>query len=89
MSMTISFNELRRIKNSLPPGSTHRIADELNIPVDTVRNYFGGHNYDFGQSIGVHLEPGSDGGIVVLDDPRILEKALLILSEVRELESLK
>ena len=38
----ISFNELRRIKNSLPPGSTHKIAEELNIDVDTVRNYFGG-----------------------------------------------
>ena len=26
---TITFNELRKIKDSLPSGSMHRIADEL------------------------------------------------------------
>ena len=41
---TITFNELRKIKDSLPSGSMHRIADELNLNVDTVRNFFGGHN---------------------------------------------
>ena len=44
MTKTITFNELRRLKDSLPDGSTHRIADELGISVETVRNYFGGHN---------------------------------------------
>ena len=43
MTKTITFNELRRLKDSLPDGSTHRIADELGISVETVRNYFGGH----------------------------------------------
>ena len=33
---TITFNELRRIKDSLPSGSMHRIADELNMTVETV-----------------------------------------------------
>ena len=33
---TITFNELRRIKDSLPSGSMHRIADELGLNVDTV-----------------------------------------------------
>ena len=28
MTKTITFNELRRIKDSLPDGSMHRIADE-------------------------------------------------------------
>ena len=42
---TITFNELRRIKDSLPSGSMHRIADELNMTVETVRNFFGGHNF--------------------------------------------
>ena len=41
---TITFNELRRIKDSLPSGSMHRIADELNMTVETVRNFFGGWN---------------------------------------------
>ena len=40
--MIITFNELRRIKDRLPSGSSQRIADELGIDVDTVRNYFGG-----------------------------------------------
>ena len=39
--MVITFNELRRIKDKLPSGSSQRIADELGIDVDTVRNYFG------------------------------------------------
>ena len=38
--MIITFNELRRIKDRLPSGSSQRIADELGIDVDTVRNYF-------------------------------------------------
>lgn len=79
MPKTITFNELRRIKASLPEGSTHVIAEKLNLSVQTVRNYFGGSNYDFGIHMGVHIEPGPDGGIVVLDDPTILEMALEIL----------
>jgi len=83
MTKTISFNELRRIKDSLPDGSTHRIADELGITVETVRNYFGGQNYKDGRSCGVHIEPGPDGGIVVLDDTGIFDRATEILEESR------
>ena len=79
MSRTITFNELRRIKNSLPEGSIHTIADKLNLPVQSVRNYFGGSNYDLGTNMGFHLEPGPDGGLVVLDDPQILDMALEII----------
>ena len=43
MTKTITFNDLRRVKDSLPDGATHRIADELHITVQTVRNYFGGY----------------------------------------------
>ena len=50
MSKTISFNELRRIKDSLPDGTMHSIADRLNVNVQTVRNYFGGSNYAFGKN---------------------------------------
>lgn len=81
MSKTISFNELRRLKDSLPDGATHRIADELNLTVQTVRNYFGGVNYQFGKNIGMHIEPGPDGGIVVLDDTTIYDMACKILKE--------
>ena len=78
---TVTFNELRRIKDSLPDGSIHQIAAELGISVETVRNYFGGYNYNDGTSCGIHIEPGPDGGIVMLNDPTILEKALIILGE--------
>lgn len=64
MSKTITFNELRRIKDSLPDGSTHRIADELNVTVQTVRNYFGGVNYQFGKNAGLHIEPGDRKSVV-------------------------
>ena len=84
MTKTITFNELRRLKDSLPDGSTHRIADELGISVETVRNYFGGHNFKDGKSCGIHIEPGPDGGLVVLADTTIFERALQILAENEE-----
>ena len=79
---TITFNELRKIKDSLPSGCMHRIADELNINVDTVRNFFGGHNFKEGKSVGIHLEPGPDGGLVMIDDTTVLDRALRILDEL-------
>ena len=79
---TITFNELRKIKDSLPTGSMHRIADELGLEVETVRNVFGGHNFKSGKSVGMHIEPGPDGGLVMLDDTIVLDRALEILDEV-------
>ena len=84
MTKTITFNELRRIKDSLPEGATHRIADNLHITVQTVRNYFGGSNYEFGKNCGVHIEPGPGGGIVVLDDTTIYDMAVEILHEAHD-----
>ena len=46
MTYTITFNELRKIKDMLPHGSMQRIAEDLGISTDTVRNYFGADNYD-------------------------------------------
>lgn len=84
MTKTISFNELRQLKDSLPDGSMHQIADKLNITVQTVRNYFGGANYDSGKNQGVHIEPGPNGGIVVLDDTTIYDMALEILGKAEK-----
>ncbi len=81
MTKTITFNELRKVKDSLPSGSMTRIAEELGLENETVRNYFGGHNFKEGKSCGVHIEPGPDGGLVMLDDTQILEIALRILEE--------
>ena len=64
--MIITFNELRRIKDRLPSGSSQRIADELGIDVDTVRNYFGG-KHESKECVGVHFEPGPDGGHFIMN----------------------
>ncbi|MDP4185081.1 MAG: sialidase family protein [Bacteroidota bacterium] len=83
MDAKITFNELRKIKDSLPDGSISKIANELGLEVETVRNYFGGKNYERGKSIGIHTEPGPDGGIVELDDDTILMLARHIIEEHR------
>lgn len=75
MSKTITFNELRKIKDQLPSGSMKIIADKLDINEETVRNYFGGRNFDRGQTVGIHFEQGPGGGIVTFDDTTILDIA--------------
>lgn len=81
MERKITFNELRHIKDSLPDGSISQIAQEFGMEVETVRNYFGGANYVKGKTVGLHIEPGPDGGVVLLDDSAILDRAKeLILS---------
>ena len=82
--MIITFNELRRIKDELPSGSTKRIADELGIDEEVVRNYFGGQHFDAGNTAGVHFEPGPDGGVGTLDDTAILDCAKRIIAEIQE-----
>ncbi|MBQ0069266.1 MAG: DNA-binding protein [Bacteroidales bacterium] len=77
----ITFNELREIKNSLPEGSTHVIAEKLGLEVQTVRNYFGGNDYDEGTNMGMHIQPGPNGGYVTLEDTQILDMALEILGK--------
>jgi hypothetical protein len=81
MTKKITFNELRKIKDSLPDGAMHQLAEEFNLEVETVRNYFGGANYKNGKSVGIHMEPGPNGGIVLLDDDAILERAQALISE--------
>ncbi|WP_372754065.1 DNA-binding protein [Labilibaculum sp.] len=81
MTRTITFNELRKIKDRLPDGSMQRIAKDLKLEVETVRNYFGGTNFEKGRCTGIHVEQGPYGGIVELDDTTILEKAIRILNK--------
>jgi len=79
--MNITFNELRKIKHSLPTGSVSKIAVKLSISEQTVRNYFGATKYDAGEIADFQLQPGPDGGIVSLKDTSILEAAREILRE--------
>ena len=79
--MNITFDELRRIKHALPTGSVKKIADELKIEEQTVRNYFGAKKYENGQIVSQHIQPGPDGGIVMLEDETILVVARRIIEE--------
>jgi hypothetical protein len=84
MTTTITFNELRKIKDNLPQGSMHKIAQRLNISEDAVRNYFGATKYKQEAVVGVHYEQGPDGGIVCMDDTSILEAAKQLLAETHQ-----
>ena len=75
MTKTITFNELREIKDKLPPGSMKKIAEKLDLNEETVRNYFGGWNFERGESAGIHFEKGPNGGIVTIEDTTILDMA--------------
>ena len=78
--MNITFEELRRIKHSLPHGSISRIASELKKDEQDVRNYFGALKFK-GSTDDWHMEPGPDGGIINLRDTTILDMANRILRE--------
>ena len=71
---------MRKIKDSLPDGSIRLLAREFDVTEETVRNYFGGANYELGTSVGIHIEPGPNGGIVLLDDASILDRAQELLA---------
>ncbi len=79
MERKITFNELRKIKDSLPDGSIKKMAKEFEVTEETVRNYFGGANYSKGAVVGIHMEPGPNGGIVLIDDSKILDRAKEII----------
>lgn len=78
--MHISFNELRDLKHKLPTGSVSKIASELKIEEQTVRNYFGAQKYENGKIVGKHVQPGPDGGFVEIEDDSILNVAKRIIS---------
>lgn len=79
--MNITFEELRQIKHKLPTGSVSRIASELNLDEQTVRNYFGATKFEDGKPVGNHVQPGPNGGIVHIDDTTILDMAKRIIKE--------
>jgi hypothetical protein len=82
MERKITFNELRKIKDSLPDGSIKKLAHEFEVSEETVRNYFGGSNYEKGSAVGIHMEPGPNGGIVLIDDAAILDRAKELIAQV-------
>ena len=79
--MHITYDELRNIKHKLPTGSVSKIATQLGISEQTVRNYFGAHKYENGEIVGKHIQPGPNGGIVELQDTEILDAAQRLIDE--------
>jgi len=79
--MVITYNELRDIKHSLPTGSVTRIAQTLQVDEQTVRNYFGANDYESGGIAGKHYQQGPHGGVVTLEDSKIIELAKQIIKE--------
>ncbi len=79
--MVITFNDLRTVKDNLPSGSMQKIADELDLNVETVRNYFGATHYEEGSAAGIHVEQGANGGIVRIEDTTIYDVAVRMLNE--------
>jgi predicted transcriptional regulator len=79
--MHITYDELREIKHRLPTGSVKKIADDLGLQEQTVRNYFGAKKFENGDIVDVHVQPGPSGGIVHLESTAILEAAKRILGE--------
>ncbi len=78
--MYITFNELRQLKHRLPTGSISKIAQQLQLEEQTVRNYFGAKKFVDGSIVAFHQEQGPDGGIVLLDDDTIYQAAMNILN---------
>ena len=80
--MNITFDELRRLKHSLPHGSVNRIAKDLNRDAQEVRNFFGAVKFK-GATDDWHYEPGPDGGIVNMRDTSIFDAAQRILRDTQ------
>lgn len=82
--MNITFEELREIKHLLPTGSVKKIAKELNIDEQAVRNYFGANKVESEDNIiDRHIQPGPDGGIVSIQNTKILELAKKIIRDTQ------
>ena len=81
--MNISYEELREIKHQMPSGSVKRIASQLGINEQTVRNYFGANKFEEGSLTGKHIQPGPTGGVVSLQDTTILKMAQDIIQQAK------
>jgi len=79
--MNITYNDLRDVKHRLPTGSVARIAKTLQLEEQTVRNYFGANDYNQGGIAGNHYQQGPSGGVITLEDTRILDLAKQIIKE--------
>ncbi len=81
--MNILFSELRELKDMLPPGSMNRIAQDLHITPNAVRNFFGGTYYESENPFGIHIEKCPNGAIVHIENPVIYDCAVGLIAQAR------
>ncbi len=79
--MNISMEELRQIKHQLPTGSIAKIAEQLGLDNQTVRNYFGAKKFKNGVPVDSHIQPGPHGGYVNLENTEILDLAKELIKQ--------
>ena len=79
--MIITFEQLRNIKHSLPTGSVKRIATELKLEEQTVRNYFGAKKQSAKAITDWHKQAGPGGGVLRIENLNILNLARQIIQE--------
>lgn len=79
--MYLTYQELRNIKHSLPTGSISKIAQQLNLDEQSVRNYFGANKYNNDEIVGRHIQPGPNGGVVHIENTSIIELAKQIIAK--------
>ena len=79
--MYLTYQELRNIKHSLPTGSISKIAKQLNLDEQSVRNYFGANKYNNDEIVGRHIQPGPNGGVVHIENTSIIELAKQIIAK--------
>jgi len=82
--MNITFKELRNIKHALPTGSISKIAQNLHLEEQTVRNFFGAKKNP-GSPATWHLQSGPEGGILSINDTTILDFAKKLIEEAGSL----
>ena len=75
-NIILSYKELRRIKDSLPSGSMRAIAKRLNVKESLVRSFF---RAEKAEDLGFYMESGPDGGLLFIDNSKILDAAFEIL----------
>ena len=81
--MEISLQELKRIKHALPVGAITRIANDLNIEEQIVRDFFVGRQpKNRKEIVEFHRDDKShNSGLVHFEDISILSIALQIIEE--------
>lgn len=80
-NIILSYKELRQIKDSLPKGSMRVIADRLNVKENLVRSFFRAERVE---CLGVYMEAGPDGGLLLIDNSKILDAAFEILRTMND-----